>query len=59
VSLFRKGRGEAVALTREVHLRGAAAVAVTSRERAELYVEQVRSLARPRGYPLTASIEPE
>jgi ATP-dependent Clp protease adapter protein ClpS len=31
---------------------------VTTLERAELYIEQVRSLARPRGYPLAATIEP-
>jgi ATP-dependent Clp protease adapter protein ClpS len=48
-----------VHLTHEIHNRGAATVEVTSRERAELYVEQVKSLARPRGFPLTATIEPE
>lgn len=57
--LFHKPRAEAVRLTREIHDTGSALVAVTSRERAELYVEQVRSLARPRGFPLTAAIEPE
>jgi ATP-dependent Clp protease adaptor protein ClpS len=59
VRLFRKGRSDAVRLTHEVHTSGLAVITVTSQERAELYVEQVRSLARPRGYPLTASIEPE
>ena len=58
-SLFRKPQGEAVNLTHEIHNRGAATVEVTSRERAELYVDQVKSLARPRGFPLTATIEPE
>jgi len=58
-SLFRKPEPEAVQLTHEIHHRGAATVEVTSRERAELYVEQVKSLARPRGFPLTATIEPE
>ena len=58
VSLFHKDRSEAVVLTHEVHNTGSALVTVTSRERAELYVEQVRSLARPRGYPLVATIEP-
>lgn len=57
--LFRKGHREAARLTHEVHKSGAAVITVTSRERAELYVEQVRSLARPRGYPLTATIEPD
>jgi ATP-dependent Clp protease adaptor protein ClpS len=57
--LFHKAHAEAVRLTREVHETGSALVTVTSREHAELYVEQVRSLARPRGFPLTATIEPE
>ena len=58
-TLFHKPADEAVRLTREVHRTGSALITVTSRERAELYVEQVRSLARPRGFPLTATIEPE
>ena len=58
VTLFRKPRLEAVELTFEIHETGAAMVAVTNLERAELYVEQVHSLARPRGFPLTAEIEP-
>lgn len=57
VSLFHKERTEAVRLMREVHETGCAIVAITSLERAELYVEQIRSLARPRGYPLTATLE--
>ena len=57
--LFHKPHAEAVRLTREIHDTGSAMITVTSRERAELYVEQVRSLARPRGFPLTAAIEPE
>ena len=58
VSLFRKPRDEAVKLTNQVHETGSAIVTVTSLERAELYVDQVKSLARPRGFPLTATIEP-
>ena len=57
-TLFHKEPQEAVRLTWEVHDTGAALITVTSLERAELYVEQVSSLARPRGYPLTATIEP-
>ena len=57
-SLFHKQIEEAVRLTFEVHETGAALVTVTSLERAELYVEQVRSLARPQGFPLTATLEP-
>lgn len=58
VELFHKDPGEAARLTNLVHHTGLAVVEITSKERAELYVEQVRSLARPRGYPLTATIEP-
>ncbi len=58
VSLFRKPRAEAVKLTNQVHETGSAIVTITTLERAELYVDQVKSLARPRGFPLTATIEP-
>ncbi len=58
ITLFRKDAQEAIALTNEVHESGSAMIVVTSFERAELYVEQVRSLARGRGYPLVASMEP-
>ena len=58
-TVFYKDAHEAVRLTNEIHESGIAVVAVTHRERAELYVEQVRSLARPRGFPLRATIEPE
>lgn len=57
VTLFHKPAEEAVRLTWEIHRSGAALVTVTSKERAELYVEQVASLARPRGFPLTATME--
>jgi ATP-dependent Clp protease adaptor protein ClpS len=58
MTLFHKESEEAVRLTWEVHRSGSALITVTSQERAELYVEQVHSLARPRGYPLRATIEP-
>ena len=58
VKLFNKPHSEASRLTHEIHNSGSAMITVTSFERAELYVEQVRSLARPRGYPLTATMEP-
>ncbi len=58
MKVFQKQREEAVRLTWEIHYTGSALVTVTTLERAELYVEQVRSLARPRGYPLTATLEP-
>ena len=59
IRLFHKPHEEAIQLTREVHDCEVACIAITSQERAELYVEQIHSLARPRGFPLTASIEPE
>lgn len=58
VSLFGRALDDAVALMLEVHETGAAVVCACSQERAELYVEQVTSLARPRGFPLVASCEP-
>jgi len=58
IRVFGKNSDEARALTLEVHNKGSALITVTNLERAELYVEQIRSLARPRGYPLAATIEP-
>jgi len=55
VSLFGKSYTDAVGLMLAVHHSGSATVAVCAQERAELYVEQVHSLARPRGFPLAAS----
>lgn len=57
VTLFARPYDDAVRLMLEVHETGAAAVATCPRERAELYVEQVHSLARAQGYPLAASCE--
>ena len=58
VTLFAKPREEAVTLMLLVHTTGCATVAVCAQERAELYVEQVRSLARAQGFPLVATAEP-
>ncbi len=58
IELFQKQRAEAVRLTWEIHYTGSALVIVTSLERAELYLEQVRSKARARKFPLTATMEP-
>ena len=58
VGLFHKEAEEAIRLTYEIHVTGAALITVVNRERAELYLEQVRSLSRPRGFPLTATMEP-
>lgn len=58
ITVFQKSADEAVNLTWAIHNADVALVCVTHKERAELYVEQVHSLARPRGFPLAASIEP-
>ena len=58
IRLFKKTTAEAVELTDTIHHKGSALITVTSFEHAELYVDQVRSLARPRGFPLTATMEP-
>lgn len=57
VALFGKSYDEATRLMYEVHYLGSAVVAVCPRERAELYVEQVRSYARARAFPLVATCE--
>ncbi len=59
IKLFHKQRIEAVRLTHEVHNTGLAVITITTLERAELYIEQIRSLARPQGFPLAATLEPE
>ena len=56
--VFEKSESEAYRITREAHDTGSALVAVLSFEQAEFRCEQVRSLARPHGYPLTATMEP-
>src|SRR5688572_20045415 len=43
----------------EAHTSGVAHVVTEPLERAEFHVDQCRSLARPRGFPLTLSYEPE
>jgi ATP-dependent Clp protease adaptor protein ClpS len=58
MTLFAKPKPEAEALMLLVHFTGCATVAVCPQERAELYVEQVRSLARAQGFPLVATTEP-
>ncbi len=59
VRLFHKERREAERLTHEVDDLGSAVVEITTFERGELYVEQIRSTARPYGFPLCATLEPE
>ncbi|MCC7011707.1 MAG: ATP-dependent Clp protease adaptor ClpS [Planctomycetes bacterium] len=57
-TLFKKSQIESVRLTYEVHEKGLAIVAITNFEHAELYCDQVKSLARARSFPLVATMEP-
>ncbi len=56
--VFAKPRAEAYRITREAHDTGSALVDVLSLEQAEFRCEQALSLARPRGFPLTLTLEP-
>ena len=56
--VFAKSAGEAQRITREAHETGSALVDVLPLEQAEFRCEQVRSLARPHGFPLTMTLEP-
>lgn len=56
--VFAKSQAEAYRITREAHDTGSALVDVLPLEQAEFRCEQVRSLARPHGYPLTVTLEP-
>ncbi len=56
--VFAKSHGEAQRITREAHDTGSALVDVLPLEQAEFRREQVHSLARPQGFPLTVTLEP-
>lgn len=53
---FRKSASQAERLTREVHQRGCAVVAIYPREIAETKVEQVVSYAREHEHPLMCTM---
>src|SRR5687767_3548693 len=57
--VFRLGTFRAFRVMLEAHTGGVAHVVTEPLERAEFHVDQCRSLARPRGYPLTLTYEPE
>jgi ATP-dependent Clp protease adaptor protein ClpS len=57
--IFRLEGPRAVEVMLEAHMKGVALVVTEPLERAEFHVDQCRSLARPRGYPLTLTYEPE
>jgi ATP-dependent Clp protease adaptor protein ClpS len=56
--VFAKSQGEAQRITREAHDTGSALVDVLPLEQAEFRCDQVHSLARPHGFPLTMTLEP-
>ena len=57
--IFRLDAEKAFRIMLEAHQSGVAHVVTEPLERAEFHVDQVRSLARPRGYPLSLSYEPD
>ncbi len=59
MEVFRLGLWKAGRVMLEAHRKGVALVVVEPLERAEFHVDQCRSLARPRGYPLALTYEPE
>ncbi len=59
IRFFHYDLGRAVDLTNEVHFTGAAVVAVLPFEDAEFKRDQVISVARGAGFPLSVTIEPD
>ena len=57
--IFALEEPRAIEVMLEAHRRGIALVVVEPLERAEFHVDQTRSLARGRKFPLTFSVEPE
>ncbi|MFN7684584.1 MAG: ATP-dependent Clp protease adaptor ClpS [Oligoflexia bacterium] len=55
---FAKTEKQATDLTLEIHTRGKAVAGIYTPEIAEAKVTQVETLARSKGFPLTASMEP-
>ena len=59
VEIFQLTGFRAIRVMWEAHRTGVAHVVTEPLERAEFHVDQARSLSRPRGWPLTFSLEPE
>lgn len=59
VDIFKLDGARAVDVMMEAHHTGVAHVITEALEKAEFHVDQARSLARGRSYPLSFSIEPE
>jgi ATP-dependent Clp protease adaptor protein ClpS len=58
VGIFHLSKSDAHRVTMEVHHKGIGLVGVFALEQAEWKCEQVRSLARGRGFPLQITFEP-
>ena len=58
LQVFKLPPLRALAITLEAHRKDVALVVVEPREHAEFHIEQTRSLARGRNYPLTLTMEP-
>jgi ATP-dependent Clp protease adaptor protein ClpS len=56
--IFQMSAGQARRVTSEVHFTGIGLAGIYALEQAEWKCEEVRSLARGRGYPLRVSYEP-
>ena len=56
--VFAKSQVEAYRITKEAHETGSAVADVLPLEQAEFRRDQVHSLARAEGYPLTVTLEP-
>lgn len=56
--IFRKDQQSAMAIMMEVHEKGVGLVVIEPYERAEFHHDQVVSLARAQGFPLSVSVEP-
>ncbi len=59
VRFFGHDLSTARSLTEEIHITGAAVIAVLAYEEAEFRQEQVTSVARGLGFPLCVTIEPD
>jgi len=57
--IFRLEQSRSIDVMWEAHTKGVAHVITEPLENAEFHVDQCRSLARARHFPLTFSIEPE
>jgi ATP-dependent Clp protease adaptor protein ClpS len=57
--IFRKEFKAAFNIMLEAHANKVALIVIEPLERAEFHAEQVKSLARPRLFPLTVTYEPE